>query len=186
MLLILIIIFISVIYIFTRRKKPIIEDTKPEEEITKILLNVPYQKVQGKDWCLPASGAMVYKYYGKNISQLSIAKDIIENGVSSIFRMVSHARGLGFEATFNYIDINEIEKLLKERIPLIAIQKYSLSIKNSHCRVIIGFDNKKKELTLHDSAGRCEYRLDYKLFFGLNFENSEKTKIIIIRGGIDG
>lgn len=182
MIFILIIIFIFIIYIFVRRKKPIIEDTKPEEKTTEALLNVPYQKVQGKDWCLPASGAMIYKYYGKDISQSNIAKDIIKDGVSSIFKMISHARGLGFEAKFNYIDIEEIEELLREGAPPIVIQKYSISIKNSHCRVIIGFDNKKEELTLHDSAGKCGYRLSYKSFFELNFDNSKKTKIITIKG----
>lgn len=157
-------------------KKPVVE------EVTKISLSVPYEKYAGPNWCLPASGAMVLKYYGENITQAKIASKIIVQGTSSIFKMVSYARELGYESKFCYIDIKEIEGYLREEIPLIAIQKYSSSMTNSHSRVVIGFDSVKSELTLHDPSGKSSYKISYEAFFDLGFDGGEKSKIILIKG----
>ena len=124
---------------------------------------------------------MVFSYYGENISQSVIASKVIKYGDSSSFKMVSYARELGFLADWKRISINEIEGYLREGIPLIVIQKYSITIKNTHCRVIIGFDSVKRELTLHDSTGKSNYKISYKAFFNLGFDSSEMSQIIIIR-----
>lgn len=172
----LIVIGIIVIAIFlTGCKKPI----KPK--ITEILLDVPYEKYAGKNYCLVASATMIFKYYGENISQSQIANKIIVNGDISTFRLVSYARELGYSAEWEIRSIEEIEEYLKGKNPLIVIQKYSLNIKNSHARVITGFDSIKRELTLHDSVDKNNYKMGYKEFFDLSFYSSEKTQIIIIR-----
>ena len=168
-------IFILALLLLSGCKKPV----KPT--ITKILLSVPYEKVQGKDWCLPASGVMVLKYYGENVSQTEVANKVIIDGDSSSFRLVSYARELGFFAAWKRTSITEIEGYLREGIPLIVIQKYSLSIKNTHCRVIVGFDSVKAELTLHDSAGESNHKMSYEAFFDLGFDSSKMSQIIIIR-----
>ena len=172
---VLLILGIVVIIFLSVCKKPV----KPN--ITEVLLSVPYEKVQGKDWCLPASGVMVFKYYGENITQVVIASRVIVNGDSSSFRLVSYARELGYPAAWKRTSITEIEGYLRKGIPLIVIQKYSLSMRYSHCRVIIGFDSVKAELTLHDSAGESGYKMNYKAFFDLGFDSSEMSQIIIIR-----
>ena len=156
-------------------KKPV----KPN--ITEVLLSVPYEKYAGKSWCLPASAAMVFKYYGEDITQAEIASKVIINGDASTFRLVSYSRELGYPAAWKLISITEIEGYLREGIPLIVIQKYSMSIRNTHCRVIIGFDSVKAELTLHDSAGRNNYKMSYKAFFELGFDSNEMSQIIIIK-----
>ena len=171
----IIILLIIFAFLLSGCKKPV------EPTITKILLSVPYEKVGGKDWCLPASGAMVFGYYGKNISQSIIASKVIVNGDSSSFRLVSYARQLGFVAAWKRKSITEIEGYLREGVPLIAIQRYSLTIKNTHARVIIGFDSVKRELTLHDSVGKVGYKMSYKEFFDLGFDSSEMMQIIVIR-----
>lgn len=175
MLYLIAIIFILAFLLLSGCKKPV----KPT--ITEVLLSVPYEKVGGKDWCLPASGAMIFSYYGENISQAVIASKVIVNGDSSSFRLVSYARELGYFSAWKRIDINEIEGYLREGIPLIVIQKYSIAIKNTHCRVIIGFDSVKRELTLHDSVGEKGYKISYQAFFDLGFDSSEMSQIIIIR-----
>lgn len=171
----LVIIGIVVVVLLSGCKKSV----KPK--ITEVLLFIPYQKVQGKDWCLPASGVMIFKYYGENIAQVEIANRVIVNGDSSSFRLVSYAKELGYFAEWKRISIAEVEGYLREGIPLIVIQKYSLSIKNTHCRVIIGFNSVKAELTLHDSAGKSNYNISYESFFDLGFDSSEMSQIIIIR-----
>ena len=175
MLWIAVILFALTVLLLLGCKKPV----KPS--ITEVLLSVPYEKVGGKDWCLPASGAMVFSYYGENISQSVIASKVIKYGNSSSFRMVSYARELGFLADWKRVSIEVIEGYLREGIPLIVIQKYSMTIKNTHCRVIIGFDSGKRELTLHDSVDGSNYKVSYKAFFDLGFDSSEMSQIIIIR-----
>ena len=175
MIYIIAIIFILALLLLSGCKKPV----KPS--IKEVSLSIPYEKVGGKDWCLPASAVMVFSYYGENINQAVIASKVIVNGDSSSFRLVSYARELGYFAAWKRISIDEIEGYLREGIPLIVIQKYSLTIKNTHCRVIIGFDSVKRELTLHDSAGKSNYKMSYKAFFDLGFDSSEMSQIIIIR-----
>lgn len=145
------------------------------------MLSVPYEKYAGKSWCLPASAAMVFKYYGEDITQAEIANIVIINGDASTFRLVSYSRELGYPATWRLISITKIEGYLREGIPLIVIQKYSLTTRNTHCRVITGFDSVKAELTLHDSAGESSYKMSYKAFFDLGFDSNEMSQIIIIR-----
>ena len=159
-------------------KKPV----KPvEPKITEILLSVPYEKYAGANWCLPASAAMVFGYYGRNITQAFIANRIIVNGNASTFRLVSYAKELGYFAEWKRKSIAEIEEYLREGMPLIVNQNYSLSIKVNHSRVIVGFDSIKAELTMHDSVDGSNYKISYKAFFDLGFDTSEMSHIIIIK-----
>ena len=164
--------------LFFWRKKPV----KPvEPKITEILLDVPYEKYAGYNWCLPASAAMVFGYYGENITQAQIASKIIINSNASPFRLVSYAISLGYLAERKRISIEEIEEYLRKGIPLIVTQNYSLSIKVNHSRVITGFDSVKRELTMHDSVDGKNCKISYKDFFGLGFDASEMSHIIIIK-----
>lgn len=181
MIWILFIIILVSIYLYTKRKKPVAENIQEEEKKTNILLAVPYQKAKGKDWCLPASGAMVFKYYGGEISQRGIASKIIKNKKASVPKFMVYAKEEGYPTEWKRIPIEEIEELLREDIPLIVIQKYSLQNKASHCRVIIGFNSEKAELTLHDPAGKRSYRMSYKTFHSLGMNTTKKERIIIIR-----
>jgi len=180
MIWIMAIISIVALFLLTGCKKPV--KPEPEPDITEVKLLVPYEKMQGKNWCLPASGAMILKYYGENISQTTIANKIIVNGDASTYRMVIFAREAGFIADWKRKSMGEIEDYLRQALPLIVIQQYnSTLIKESHARVIIGFDSVKQELTLHDSIGKNNYKMSYKAFFELGFDGSEMSKIIIIR-----
>jgi len=161
-----------------RRKKPV-KPVKPN--ITEVLLPVPYEKYAGANWCLPASAVMVFRYYGRNITQAFIANKIIVNGDASTFRLVSYARELGYEAEWKRKSIAEIEEYLRQGVPLIVNQNYSLAIKVNHSRVIVGFDSVKAELTMHDSVDGGNYKISYKAFFDLGFDSSEMSHIIIIR-----
>jgi len=172
-------IILLIIYLVTRHKKPAEEEV--EEKITEILLYVPYKKAGGKDWCLPASGEMVLRYYGRDITQAEIAGRIMVEGTSSIFKMVFYARELGFLSNFDFLEAEEIEEYLRQCVPLIAVQKYSMSITKSHCRVIIGFDSVKSEFTMHDPSGKSNYKISYKEFFDLGFDMSDRSKVIMIR-----
>ena len=144
-------------------------------------LNVPYEKYAGTNWCLPASGAMTFKYFGMDISQSQIASSVITNGTSSVYKMVKYAKELGFEAKYNYMTLEEVKNLLTNDIPVIAVQNYTLSLPFSHARVIIGFDDEKQEIISNDPTAGKNYRMSYSYFSALNTGiNTDFFKVIVI------
>ena len=157
------------------------EEINKVEEISYVYLNVPYEKYAGYNWCLPASGAMTFKYFGMNISQSRIASKVITDGTSSVFRFISYARSLGFDTKYQSKTIEEIKVLLEEDIPVIAVQNYSLSLPFSHARVIIGFDDEKEEVITNDPTAGKDYIISYSNFLELNLgSNHDKCKVIVL------
>jgi len=157
------------------------EEINKVEEVDYVYLDVPYEKYAGTNWCLPASGAMTFKYFGMNISQNQIASKVITNGSSSVFRFISFARNLGFEVAYQPKTIEEIKVLLEEDIPVIAVQNYSLTLPYSHARVIIGFDDEKQEVITNDPTAGKDYIISYSDFLALNFDsNTDKCKVIVL------
>ena len=151
------------------------------EEIDCVYLEVPFEKYAGENWCLPASGAMTFKYFGENITQAEIADAVIKDGTSSVYKMINYARDLGFEAIYNYMTIDEIKELLREEIPVIAIQNYSLSLPYSHARVVTGYDDEKQEIINNDPTAGEDYVIPYSDFTALNTgSNPDLFKVIVI------
>jgi len=157
------------------------EDINKIEEIDYVYLDVPYEKYAVANWCLPASGAMTFKYFGENITQTEIASKVITNGSSSVLKFISCAKDLGFEAKYNYMTIEDIKNLLKEDVPIIAIQNYSLTLPYSHARVIIGYDDEKQEVITNDPTAGKDYKIDYSTFLALNTgSDPDLCKVIVI------
>jgi len=157
------------------------EEINKVEEIDYVYLEVPYEKYAGTNWCLPASGAMTFKYFGMDISQSQIASKVITNGSSSVFRFISFAKDLGFDTQYQSKTIEEIKVLLEEDIPVIAVQKFSLTQPYSHARVIIGFDDEKEEVITNDPTAGKDHIISYADFLALNFNsNPDKCKVIIL------
>jgi hypothetical protein len=127
------------------------EEINKVEEIVSIYLDVPYEKYAGANWCLPASGAMTFKYF------------------------------VGFEAKYNFMTLEEVKDLLKSDIPVIAVQSYSLTLPYSHARVIIGFDDEKQEVISNDPTAGEDYIMSYSDFTALNTgSNPDLFKVIVI------
>ena len=157
------------------------EEINKVEEIDYVYLEVPYEKYAGYNWCLPASGAMTFKYFGEDVSQAEIASKVIKNGSSSVFRFISFAKDLGFDTQYKSKTIEEIKVLLEEDIPVIAVQNYSLTQPYSHARVIIGFDDEKEEVITNDPTAGKDHIISYADFLALNFNsNPDKCKVIIL------
>ena len=157
------------------------EEINKVEEIGYVYLDVPFEKYAGTNWCLPATGAMTFKYFGENISQAQIASKVISNGSSSVFKFISFAKNLGFDTKYQCKTIEEIKVLLKEDIPVIAVQNYSLAILKSHARVIIGFDDEKQEVITNDPTAGKDHIISYSDFLALNFDsNPDKCKVIVL------
>ena len=151
------------------------------DDVDYIYLDVPYEKYAGPNWCLPASGAMSFDYFGKNITQQEIANTVIKDGVSSVYKMIKYARNLGFEAKYKYMTIEDIKDSLKQDIPVIAIQNYSLTIHKSHARVIIGYDDQEQEVITNDPTAGKDYKISYSTFLDLNTASDPNLcKVIVV------
>jgi len=156
-------------------------EMQKENDTTYVYLDVPYEKYAGPNWCLPASGSMIFKYFGENISQAEIANKVIKDGSSSVFKFISYAKNLGFNTEYKCKTIEEIKVLLEEGIPVIAVQNYSLTLPYSHARVIIGFDDEKQEVITNDPTAGKGYKISYSDFTALNFDsNPDKCKVIVL------
>ena len=158
------------------------EDINKVKEIDSVYLDVPYEKYAGPNWCLPASGAMTFKYFGMDISQSQIASKVIDGyGISSVYRFINYAKGMGFEAKYQNKTLEEIKVLLNSETPLIAVQNYSLTILKSHARVIIGYDDDQQEIITNDPTIGKDYRISYSDFLSLNLNSSpDKCKVIVL------
>jgi len=158
------------------------EDLNKVEEIDSIYLEVPYEKYAGPNWCLPASGAMTFKYFGMDISQSQIASKVIdEYGTSSVYKFINYAKNIGWEAKYQLNTIEEIKILLNSETPLIAIQNYSLTILKTHARVIIGYNDETQEIITNDPTAGKDYRISYANFLSLNLNSSpDKCKVIVL------
>ena len=158
------------------------EDLNKVEEIDSIYLEVPYEKYAGPNWCLPASGAMTFKYFGMDISQSQIASKVIdEYGTSSVYKFINYAKNIGWEAKYQLNTIEEIKILLNSETPLIAIQNYSLTILKTHARVIIGYNDETQEIITNDPTAGKDYRISYADFLSLNLNSSpDKCKVIVL------
>ncbi len=157
----------------------------PENEIkskvSSVYLEVPYQKYAGTNWCLPASGSMTLNFFGLQVSQQELAQKIIKpDGLGDIYKMVKFAKDLGFEASFTVLTMEEIEKYLSNKIPLIAIQEYKESNPLAHARVITGFDSDKREITSHDPTIGESYTMSYEKFMNLNLTVNPKYCMAIV------
>ncbi len=157
--------------------------------------NVPY-KTQGlSPWCLAASAAMVLSYYGRDITVEWIAENIDTgpDGAGSN-DMISYLKNvLGYKVENKAINkglsIEEIIKLLKKDIPVIAIQAASLTDSDRHARVIYGYSNDFNYLYVHNPADATEYYLTYSNFEALSkmispfWNKSDLCRGIVIQTG---
>ena len=130
---------------------------------------------------LPASAQMIMAYYGRVVAQATIADRVVIGGNPNLFKLLTYAKELGYKTEWKPKTMNEIEDNLRQGVPLIAIQKYSNTLPYEHSRVITGFDSIKQELTLHDSAGKSNYKISYNEYFKLGFDDSKMSQIIIIK-----
>lgn len=155
----------------------------PVEE-SYYISGVSYVQQAKWNWCLPASGAMVLNYYGVNITQEELAKEVIgEDGLGYGSKLIAYAKKIGFKAEYSNLSINDIKYKVQQDIPIIALQDRSLNNTSDHARVIIGYDDKKQEIITNDPDKIFgeDYKISYSDFLALNIsENPDLCKSIVI------
>lgn len=143
---------ISVLFLVVILSQQIVQAV-PETYERYIIPGVPYIR-QKPYWCGPASLAMVLNYWGLNISQDEIATEIYrpDDKLTYISDMVKYPRSLGFYAKAITGSIDILKNYIIADIPLIVLQKFSITNPYGHYRVVIGFDDNEHILYVLDPA----------------------------------
>lgn len=105
-------------------------------------LNVPFVK-QNSEFCGPAALSSVFQYYGLNITQDEIGKEVyIENLKGALITdLENYARKSGFKTDLKKSNIEEIKKYIDEKKPVIAlIDMGFLFLSKPHYIVIVGYN----------------------------------------------
>jgi len=108
-------------------------------------------------------------YYNFDITQNEIANNIMIQGGGSEICLVFWLEEVGFDSYGFDMEIENIKYSIKKGYPLIVFQDYSLTKDVFHSRVIIGYNDNKKVLIVHDPWGydKKNYEISYSLFIDL-------------------
>ena len=117
----------------------------------KIIENVPFVKQKDR-FCGPAAMASVMGFYGENITQEEVAKEVYtpELGGALISDMQYFAREMGYEAETRNGDLNGIISVINEGIPpilIVDLGKWVVSV--PHYYVVYGYNKGRSTFLLH-------------------------------------
>ncbi len=113
-------------------------------------IDVPFIR-QEKNFCGAASLAMVFKYWGKNISQYSIADEIYDKSKKGINSetLKSFSEDKGFLAFIYRGELENIKENIKKGRPLI-VAVIAKAPSGFHYIVIVGFDENLSLILVND------------------------------------
>ena len=137
-------------------QRPPIDRNISASDEAKIIENVPFVKQKDR-FCGPAAMASVMGFYGENITQEEVAKEVYtpELGGALISDMQFFAREMGYEAETRNGDLNGIISVVNEGIPpilIVDLGKWVVSV--PHYYVVYGYDKGKSTFLLHTGFKR--------------------------------
>lgn len=117
--------------------------------------SVPFIE-QKDDFCGPASLAMVMNFYGANVTQDEIAKEIYSPELKGTLSMelVLYPIKKGFEAEMYNGNLDDLKQKVRAVSPLIVSVKEREDADRAHYMVVWGYDDKDKKIFAH--TGRKE------------------------------
>lgn len=118
-----------------------------------IIENFPYEKQVDRNFCGPAVLKMVLEFYGIELGQRVIAKEVLDSrtGITSNSDLLYFIESKGLKGYPFEGELSLLKELVKEGIPVIVLQKPITKIDKGHYRIVIGFDNKRKLIIFQDS-----------------------------------
>lgn len=121
---------------------------------------------QIKDYCGPASLAMVLKYWGFTADQKAIGKVVFDPSVSGTngAEMILYARKKGLSAYSWNSNLSDLKEKLAAKIPIIVLQDCNLTDTSGHYRVAIGYDDKAGVVYVRDSYEPNNKSIPYATF----------------------
>ncbi|MGH7909621.1 MAG: C39 family peptidase [Thermodesulfobacteriota bacterium] len=173
-----ILIPISVFVLISCSQKTFVYESISTSDDAKVIENVPF--VKQKDWfCGPAAMASVMRFYGQNISQEEIAKEIYTPKLKGalISDMEYFANEMGYKAETQNGDLNTLSSLIKEGIPpivLVDLGKWIVSA--PHYYVVYGYDVNRNVFFLHTG-----YKSSQEISFAeLDKEWEKMNRLILV------
>jgi tetratricopeptide (TPR) repeat protein len=126
--------------------------TKPERG--HLIQSVPFEKWLERNYCGPASLAMVLNSWDeeRSFSQRKIADEIYDSGSQATYNseLVLYPRTKGFESYSFQGDLGTLKDLIRKDIPVIVLTKTTKQIGKGHYRVVVGFDEDEGRIIFHD------------------------------------
>ena len=151
-----------------------------EETSDYFQLDVPYIEQNSNNTCLPASGAMILKYYedSRDIAEIRDklalpwqadgTGGIMDSGHGSIAKLFDYAKSLEFttKTEWDGLTIEEIKDKLEDGFPIIVLQDFYLDSKkkyDGHFSVVVGYreigdNDEENKLIINDPwSSRGQY-----------------------------
>lgn len=146
-----IVILISVFFLVSCSQNVSIPEGVPASQDVKVIENVPFVR-QKDNFCGPAAMASVMSFYGQDISQDAISKEVYTPKLRGalISDMENFAREMGYQAETKNADLNGLISVVEEGIPAILIVdlgKWVASV--PHYYVLYGYNKDKSTFLLH-------------------------------------
>ena len=157
-----------------------------------IVLGIPYYSAEGiNNGCLCAAGAMIFGYYGFNVSPQELADYGLlmfpETTLNDEFGLFTELKryaisNLNLKAKYGFLSIKKIKNEIDKGVPIIVLQysNFPRIIPNLHYRVIHGYNDTEQKFVVSCAQG-AYYDLSYSDFLHLNLiENVDKCPSMII------
>jgi ABC-type bacteriocin/lantibiotic exporter with double-glycine peptidase domain len=130
---------------------------------TKIIKNVPFVKQKDK-FCGPAAMASVMNFYGQDVSQDQIAKEVYSPELKGalISDMENFAREMGYNASTVNGDENTLVSLVDEGIPSIILVDLGIWVVSvPHYYVVYGY-NRSNETFIINTGFTSNKEINFK------------------------
>lgn len=126
-------------------------ETVPRPGNSKIIENVPFVK-QKDEFCGPAAMVSVMKFYGRDITQDEIAKEVYTPKLKGalISDMENYAKAQGYKTETVNGDLNLLMSLVDEGVPaivLVDLGKWVVTV--PHYYVLYGYDKDRSVFVIH-------------------------------------
>lgn len=145
------------------------ELTLPQKHL---IYGVPYEsQPAGSSYCGEAALYMIVHYWDEKstVTQEDLIKELFSPLFDSTFpSAIEHYLSLkGFNiVTDRSGNIQTLKQYICQGIPVLVVNSITSMNNSGHFRLIIGYDDRKEEITCHDSALGNNYIMTYKEFFG--------------------
>jgi len=143
--------FISIFFITGCAQK----ESAPESSATDynfvVVENVPFVKQKDK-FCGPAAMASVMQFYGRNIDQDEIAREVYipELNGALISDMENFARANGYATETTNGNMESLKSLIDNHLPIILlVDKGKWKVSVPHYYVVYGYNERKGTVLLH-------------------------------------
>lgn len=158
----------------------------PVELSSFYIFEVSYVSQDSAYWCGPASLAMVFGYWGLDLTQEEIAAEIYDPQarLTNISAMGSYPQEYGLRTEELNGSINCLKKWINKGCPTIVLQRVSPQNKYGHYRVALGYNDEQKIMTTFDPIFGSNYNITYTEFAelwkpGTTFQTCNWTLLVI-------